>query len=187
MLAKTFVFRLIYGGQAYSYAHDPAFTHVSKSQKYWQEIIDEFYDKYKGMAQWHVRLVQEALETGQYEAPTGRAYLYPRADVANREWFWRPKILNYPVQGLGADLVAIGRVVAWKRLRKSGIPVLFQSTVHDSLDIDVKEEYNSRVMKIVKGSVEDIPLNFERLFGVPFDLPLKAEITSGPNLKEQHE
>ena len=187
VLAKTFVFRLIYGGQAYSYAHDPAFTHVSKSQKYWQEIIDEFYAKYKGMAQWHVRLVQEALETGQYVAPTGRTYLYPRADVANREWFWRPKILNYPVQGLGADLVAIGRVAAWKRLRVARLPVLFQSTVHDSLDIDVKEEYNNRVMKIVKGAVEDIPLNFERLFSVSFDLPLKAEITSGPNLKEQNE
>jgi DNA polymerase I-like protein with 3'-5' exonuclease and polymerase domains len=196
--AKTFVFRLIYGGQAYSYAHDPAFNHISKSQKYWQRVIDDFYNKYPTIAQWHQGLVKTVLETGQYVAPTGRAYTFPRADVAHREWFWRPKILNYPVQGLGADLVAIGRVTMWKRLRAAGLPVLFQSTVHDSIDIDVDrpEEvcYNSRVgeksrletvVSIVKQSIIDIPTNFYRLFGVPFDLPLNSEVSVGPTLKEQ--
>jgi DNA polymerase I-like protein with 3'-5' exonuclease and polymerase domains len=118
-------------------------------------------------------------------APTGRAYTFPRADVAHREWFWRPKILNYPVQGLGADLVAIGRVTMWKRLRRDQIPVLFQSTVHDSIDIDCEACYNSRVVEIVKQSIIDIPTNFYRLFGVEFDLPLNSEVSVGPNLKDQ--
>jgi hypothetical protein len=117
--------------------------------------------------------------------PTGRVYQFPRADVAHREWFWRPKILNYPVQGLGADLVAIGRVTMWKRLRKLGIPVLFQSTVHDSIDIDCESCYNIRVVEIVKQSIIDIPTNFYRLFGVPFDLPLNSEVSVGPTLKDQ--
>jgi DNA polymerase I-like protein with 3'-5' exonuclease and polymerase domains len=179
------MFRLIYGGQAYSYAHDPAFNHISKSQKYWQKVIDEFYTKYPIIAQWHQGLVRTVLETGQYVAPTGRAYTFPRADVAHREWFWRPKILNYPVQGLGADLVAIGRVTMWKRLRKLDIPVLFQSTVHDSIDIDCETCYNRRVVEICRQSIQDIPDNFFRLFGVEFDLPLNCEISIGPNLKEQ--
>ncbi len=74
----------------------------------------------------------------------------------------------------------------WKRLRKAGIPVLFQSTVHDSVDLDIPPEtcYNS-VCRIVKESIEDIPDNFYRLFGIKFDLPVTVEIGYGPNLKDQ--
>src|SRR3990167_2659380 len=104
-IAKIFVFRLIYGGQAYSYAHDADFNFISKSQDYWTTIIDEFYAKYKGMAQWHEQLVKQVLDTGELCMPTGRKYVFDRADVAKRMWFNRPKILNYPVQGTGADLV----------------------------------------------------------------------------------
>ena len=118
--------------------------------------------------------------------PTGRRFDFDRSEVINREWFWRPKILNYPVQGTGADLVSIGRVTMWKRLKKAGLPVLFTSTVHDSVDLDTPKEvcYNS-VCQIVKESIEDIPINFERLFNTKFDLPVTCEISYGPNLKDQ--
>ena len=45
LIAKTFVFRLIYGGSAYSYAHDPNFKEIG-NEAYWQNIIDQFYNKY---------------------------------------------------------------------------------------------------------------------------------------------
>lgn len=185
-IAKIFVFRLIYGGQAYSYAHDPDFNHISSSQKYWQEIIDTFYDKYSGVAAWHETLVSTVQHTGKLVMPTGRVYSWDQKDVLNRPWFHRPKILNYPVQGTGADLVAIGRVAMWKRLHKADIKVLFQSTVHDSIDIDVNPCYNSSmVCKIMRNSIRDIPTNFERLFNHPFDLPLDCEISYGPTLDNQ--
>lgn len=136
------------------------------------------------MSKWHESLVKQVLDTGRLVIPTGRVYSWDRADVAKRLWFHRPKILNYTVQGLGADLVAIGRVTCWKRLRKQGLPHLFVSTVHDSLDIDCETCYTSSIAKIVKQSIEDIPLNFQRLFGVPFDLPVGCEIGYGPNLNE---
>lgn len=183
-IAKIFVFRLIYGGQAYSYAHDSDFNTISKSNDYWQTIIDEFYKKYQGMAKWHENLVRTVLDTGRLEMPTGRVFTFDRADVAKRTWFWRPKILNYPVQGTGADLVAIGRVALWKRLHKAGIPVKFISTVHDSIDIDCESCYTISVCKIIKQSFVDIPTNFERLFGVPFDLPVGTEIGYGQTLAE---
>lgn len=120
--------------------------------------------------------------------PTGRAYSFDRLDVAHRPWFWNSKILNYPVQGTGADLVAIGRVTCWKRLNKfknPEYPLLFVSTVHDSLDIDVHPWYNIKeVCNIVRQSIEDIPTNFQRLFGVPFDLPVGCEIGYGQSLGE---
>jgi DNA polymerase I-like protein with 3'-5' exonuclease and polymerase domains len=190
-LAKIFVFRLIYGGQAYSYAHDSDFTHVSTSQKYWQEVVDEFYSKYRGIAKWHDSLVKTVLSDGCLVMPTGRRFIFDRLDVAKRLWFWRPKILNYPVQGTGADLVAIGRVTTWKRIKASNLPHLWVSTVHDSLDLDVPQktldngqEVWYTICKVVKQSIEDVPLNFERLFGQKFDLPITADISYGPNLAE---
>lgn len=183
-IAKIFVFRLIYGGQAYSYAHDSDFNHVSKSQDYWQGVVDEFYKKYSGIASWHEGLVHTVLDQGRLVMPTGRIFSFDRADVAKRLWFWRPKILNYPVQGTGADLVAIGRVTIWKRLKKQNIPVKWVSTVHDSIDIDVDNDPKVcyTVCKTIDESIRDVPKNFENLFGIKFDLPVNIEIGYGPNL-----
>lgn len=114
--------------------------------------------------------------------PTGREFHFPRREVVDRLSYWRPKILNYPVQGTGADLVCIGRVTAWKRLRAADVPVTWQSTVHDSLDIDVKECYTIKVCEIVNKSIMDIPTNFYRLFGHEFNLPVNAEVYYGHSL-----
>ncbi len=146
--------------------------------------------KYRGIAQWHAQLVRTVLDTGQLVMPTGRIFTFDRADVAKRTRFWRPKILNYPVQGTGADLVSIGRVTMWKRLRKAGLPVLFQSTVHDSVDLDVNLPVDNsldtcyNICRVVDQSIKDIPINFMRLFGKQFDLPVSCEIGYGPNLKD---
>lgn len=177
---------MLYGGSAYGFAQSSLFNWISKDEKYWQKVVDEFYTKYTGIAAWHESLVREVLDKGQLVMPTGRIYAFDRRDVAKRPWFWRSKILNYPVQGLGADVVAIGRVTAWKRLNKfknPEYPLLMVSTVHDSLDFDVHSWYNiSTVCSIIKQSIEDIPTNFERLFGVPFDLPVGCEIGYGHSL-----
>ena len=93
-------------------------------------------------------------------------------------------------QGTGADLVCIGRVTAWKRLRQSSLPVIWQSTVHDSLDLDVPhldiggEPCYNIVCKVVDKAIRDIPTNFYRLFGVKFNVPISAEIKFGPSLGE---
>src|ERR1035437_2329162 len=65
LVAKVFIFRLIYGGSAYSYSRDPDFTGVSDSEKFWQRVIDSFYFKYKRIAQWHQEIVQEAMKNGR--------------------------------------------------------------------------------------------------------------------------
>ena len=198
-VAKILKFRIIYGGGAYAFSVDPDFMPISDSVKFWEGIIEEYYKKYSGIRQWHDGLVKTVQNTGKLVMPTGREYDFDRLDVVRRLFYWRPKILNYPVQGLGADLVALGRVATWKRLRKAGIPTLWQSTVHDSIDIDcpninvvdpldgVEKPCYTIVCRIVNQAINDVPLNFERMFGPKFDLPLKAEIKFGHNLEEMDE
>ena len=71
LIAKTFVFRLIYGGSAYSYANDTNFTDVSTSESFWQNVIDEFYNKYTELGEWHKKIVATAMKDRKITMPTG--------------------------------------------------------------------------------------------------------------------
>jgi len=112
--------------------------------------------------------------------PTGRVYHYePEIRYGKAKWP-RTRILNYPVQGLGADLMAIARVSLSNRL-KDMKDVKLINTVHDSIivDFDSKVWDNSSIVKIVDKCFTDIPLNFQKLFGVKFNLPMRVECQVG--------
>jgi len=180
LVAKTFVFRLIYGGSAYSYAMDHNFKDIG-DEKYWQDIIDKFYDKYKGLAKWHTDIVDTVKKQFYLEMPTGRRYDY-RMEVNSmgKPKLPRTRILNYPVQGLGADLMSIARVSIANRLRgKQNVDLI--NTVHDSVMIDFDDTKNDsdEIVSIVEQAFHDIPANFYRLFGSKFNLPTRVDIQVG--------
>lgn len=171
----------MYGGSAYSYANDPDFTDVSRSEKYWQKVIDAFYEKYSGLAKWHTEIVQQVTLTGQLVMPTGRIYTYERD-----KWGKWPEttIKNYPVQGLGADIMAIARVSFSKRFKVANIKGLQVNTVHDSIVCDIEESELIPVTKMFHEVFTDLPSNFEKMFKVKFNLPLRCEVSAGNNMKE---
>lgn len=180
LIAKTFVFRLIYGGSAYSYAHDPNFKDIGGEQ-YWQDVIDQFYEKYAGLGEWHRRIFDDAKRDRKLTMPTGRVYYYEPEIKYNKENWPRTKILNYPVQGLGADLMAIARVSLFNRLKdKEGIK--FVNTVHDSIILDFDSNIcdNISIVNLVDKCFSDVPKNFEKLFGKEFNLPMRVECQVGP-------
>lgn len=180
LIAKTFVFRLIYGGSAYSYANDNNFKDIG-NEVYWQKIIAEFYKKYTGLKQWHDDIFFKAKREGKLVMPTGRTYIYPpEINSMGNVKYPRTRILNYPVQGLGADLMAIARVSLRNRLAKiEGVDLI--NTVHDSimLDYDPKICYTNSIVEIVRECFTNIPENFERLFGKKFNLPMRVDIQVG--------
>lgn len=189
-IAKFFLFRLIYGGTAYAYAYDPDFMHVSTSPKYWQKVIDEAYAKYKVLENTHTTWVQTVIRNrGRLVVPTGREYEFAPVSSPRGEMKWpRTQILNYPVQGLGHDLMAIVRTLLFQRLRT--LPeylageIRIISTVHDSIDIDVSPVHTTRVIQIVQSCFDDAPARFKEWFKVEFNLPLRCEIFTGLNLKD---
>jgi DNA polymerase-1 len=185
VIAKIFKFRLIYGGSAYSYAHDPAFMHVSTSEKYWQGIIDEYYDKYRGIRKWHDQLINTAKREKRLEIPSGRFFpITP--DMTKREPWPITVIKNYPVQGFGADLVLLARLQAAKLLRKAaGVKEsVLISTIHDSIVADCPENEVEVVGRILNQAVEDIPMLCKKVYGYDFSLPMAAEVQYGPNKKD---
>jgi DNA polymerase I-like protein with 3'-5' exonuclease and polymerase domains len=182
LIAKTFVFRLIYGGSAYSYANDPDFKDIG-DESFWQNIIDEFYKKYSGLRKWHEQIFESAKRDRQLVMPTGRIYPFQSEIKYGKEKWPRTQILNYPVQGLGADLMALARVSLRNRLKdKEGI--LLVNTIHDSIVLDVNEQVADykEVIRIVDSCFTDVPLNFKRMFGVEFNLPMRVECEFGKDL-----
>lgn len=112
--------------------------------------------------------------------PTGRVYNF-EPDIRGDRVSWpRTKILNYPVQGLGADLMSIARVSLRNRLKdKKG--VLLVNTVHDSiiLDYDSDIQDTNELVGLVDKCFNDVPANFKKLFGVDFNLPMRVECEVG--------
>ena len=186
LVAKIFKFRLIYGGSAYSYANDPAFQGVSKDQRFWQGVIDEYYAKYYGIKEWHDTLIRTAQSTGYLEIPSGRQYpIRPTTNKWTGGFDWPITVIkNYPVQGFGADLVMLARLEASKRLRESGVEYKLVSTIHDSIVADCPSRHVELVGRILNESIEAVPALCKQVFGYDFSLPLNSEVQYGPNKKD---
>lgn len=183
LVAKTYLFRLIYGGSAWSYANDPDFVDVGYTEEQWQEVIAATYRKYEGLGAWHVQLVRDVVDGGMIVMPTGRRYIFAPKDAVAL----RTQILNYPVQGLGADLMSIARVSLAKRMKKLKLSSLLICTVHDSIVVDSVPDEVDQIVGLMFSVFDDIPANFEKLFGVKFNLPMRAEVSVGPNWEETKE
>jgi len=188
LIAKTFVFRLIYGGSAYSYANDPNFKEIG-NEKFWQQVIDQFYAKYSGLKKWHDDIMFKVKQTNKLIMPSGRTYKYlPETNSMGNLKYPRTRILNYPVQGLGADLMAIARVSLYNKIiNTEGVKLI--NTVHDSimLDYDPKVCYTNSIVQIVTECFHNVPDNFSKLFGKKFNLPMRVDIQVGEswgNLKD---
>ncbi len=181
LIAKIFKFRLIYGGSAYSYAHDPDFMGVSTSEKFWQGVIDEYYNKYQGIKKWHDALLLTVMEKGYIEIPSGRFFAF--RPLGGGRWPLTT-IKNYPVQGLGADLVMLARIDFVEKLLQSDLEAVFIGTVHDSLVVDTPEKNVYTISKMLKDSIEAVPQLCQKEWGYNFKLPLTCEIQAGRNKKE---
>ena len=177
-VAKVFKFRLIYGGMFFH--NDPDFRHVSTKKAFWDGVVEQYFDKYKGMRRWHTELIQTAQRDGKLTIPSGR--FYPFSPLPNGEWPIT-QIKNYPVQGFGADLVMLARLETRRRIRESGLPILLVSTIHDSIVVECPEKHVQEAGKILFESIEAVPRLCKQVFGYDFRLPMTSEVQYGPNKK----
>jgi DNA polymerase I-like protein with 3'-5' exonuclease and polymerase domains len=129
--------------------------------------------------------MQEATTTKMVKLPTGRIYQFEPELRRGEKVFPRTTILNYPVQGLGADLMTLARVSLYNRMRKLNYEkARLVNTVHDSIIIDCDSGFTDTLAKTMLDVFEDVPKNFQKMFGTEFDLPMKAEVQVGNNWKD---
>lgn len=186
LIAKVFLFRIIFGGSAYSFAKDPDFDECKFNVKQWEGVIERFYRKYKGVHKWHQTIIREATTKGFLVIPTGRRWDFEMVKNYKGELEWPiTKIKNFVVQGLEADLMTIARVSLYNRI-KNDRNLLIINTVHDSIILDVPKDMVEYTVKTIASVFRDVPKNFERLFGQEFNLPFRGEIQIGMDWKNMN-
>lgn len=188
LIAKIYLFRTIYRGSGYSFAHDPAFMHVSTSPKYWDVIGEKFYGKYHGIDLCHKKWADIVVSGNPIVGPLGREWVFNTHKKGTNEFFipWTT-LTNYPVQGTSADIMALARVSFARRLKALGIPVLLVSTVHDSIVTDSPPEYVQQVVNLFHQVFDDLIPNIKRMFGYDWTVPLACETNVGMNEKDMEE
>jgi len=185
-IAKILKFRILYGGNEYSFVNDPDFTSVSSSERYWKKVIEKYYEKYSGIANWHDKMIRQVATTGKIISPFGRTFAWDLKADGNLK-LPSTQIKNYIVQGTGADIVAIARVSLFRRWKQAGINGVIINTVHDSICFDVHKDEVNATIELINGVFRDVPANINRIFNLDFNLETKVEVLVGDNMYDLNE
>lgn len=183
LIAKIYLFRTIFRGSGWSFAHDPAFMHVSKDPKFWDSVGEKFFKKYNGIDRCHHQWADTVMRGEPIVGPLGRMWTINNRDKQGQVFVPWTTLTNYPVQGTGADIMMLARVSFARRLKAAGWPVLLVSTVHDSIVVDAPPEYLERVSNLMYQVFDDIPMNILRIFGYKWRVRMDCEVKYGPDMK----
>lgn len=195
-IAKNFLYRMIFidvfgpkglDAAGYAYANDPDFNHVSAKINYWSGVAGRFFEKYPTIYAHSRECVRLGVETGQLTTPSGRFFPFKQYINKRGEPDWpRANMLNYPVQSLAADFMTLARKVAWRNIERTP-QVLFMSTVHDDIEMDVDNDpvlcYN--ISMELEKCFTLLPSEFEQAYGTSINVPLAGEVKLGWTLFEE--
>lgn len=184
LIAKIFLFRTIYRGSGWSFANDPDFMHVSTSSQFWDDMNEKFYNKYTGINNCHYRWKDDIMAGKVITGPMGRSWSCPvRRDNRGELKIPWTTLTNYPVQGTGADVMMLARIMAKKRIKDANIPCDFISTVHDSIVVDCRRKYLDDLRTIFDSVFADLPSRIHAVFGYQWTVPMACESKFGPDMK----
>jgi DNA polymerase I-like protein with 3'-5' exonuclease and polymerase domains len=181
--AKIFLFRMIYGGQAYGFYMDTTMPNFSLER--WGQIYKDFYTKYSDLKAWHVDLVVHVMRHGTYHLPTGRWFQYHKSLYKGGEYVFNERqIKNYPVQGIAGDILKLATVVIMRGVRKQKLAVNILLTVHDSLVFEYKEKDLDKLITLCNKVTKALPSYIKTYFGFDWNVPLDGDIEIGYNYGE---
>lgn len=188
LIAKIFLFRTIFRGSGYSFANDPDFMHVSASPKFWDEMNAKFFEKYKAINKCHYKWKDLVVSGQPIVSPLGRQWSIdmPRDYKGELKIPWTT-LSNYPVQGTGADIMMLVRIMAYKRIKKNETlkdQVVFVSTVHDSIVVDCPKACIQEVVNIFHSCFKDLKKVIKTNFGYDWIVPMDCECKMGMNMKD---
>lgn len=160
--------------------------HVSSSAKFWDGVNEKFYKKYADLDKTHHRWADLVIQAKPIVGPLGREWAIPIKYEQGRDFKIPWTILsNHPVQGTGADIMAIARVSAFNRIKKLGIVCKFISTVHDSIVVDCYTKDIQTIANVFYEVFDDLQKNILKLFNYEWQTPLACECKYGPDMKNQ--
>jgi DNA polymerase I-like protein with 3'-5' exonuclease and polymerase domains len=174
--AKASTFRPLYGG-----------TQGTPAQ---QIYFKEFFGKYQGIFKWHDKLQNEAISTKVVTTATGRQFSFFPDCERNRSGNanFKTQIVNYPVQSVAtAEIVPLGVILLFNKLKEKGLQSVVINTVHDSVLIDTHPDEIDIVKEIGPQCLLDAQEEAKKRFGLPDYIPLEVEMSRGNNWMDQQD
>ena len=141
----------------------------------------QFVEKYKGIASWHNKLGNEAVNEGKITNVSGRQYAFP--DVMRREngtVSHFTMIKNYPVQGFATGDVVPVVLIELDRLLRPMHSCLVNS-VHDSMVIDTHPDEINDVLGVINLINTNLNDMIQKEYNIKVNVPLLLESKIGDN------
>jgi DNA polymerase I-like protein with 3'-5' exonuclease and polymerase domains len=198
---KRFSFLLVYGGGVTTLMAQSGCDRTTA-----QRFIKTFYTRYKGVKDYHERIVKQAQDEREiyYDAesvgakgvfvltsPTKRRYQFNQYyNDKRKEWNFSPtELKNYPIQGTATGDIVPMMVGLFQRLLDDKYPagVHLVMTVHDSILVDLKEEFLYDVARDAKELLENAPHYLKTVFGINFPCKLSCGVEAGITWQDKHD
>lgn len=179
--AKVFGFRMIYGGSAYAFHMDANMPKLGLPR--WEEIVEAFYLKYKGLHRWQEDNYKFVCTHGYYTTFTGRHYKFNKVKRKDGtlEYSW-PSVCNYACQGTAtADVVSLVLIKLMKIYKDVSPDIKLINQVHDSIVIDAPSRYLEVIAENALSTFEAIPQLIKDHYGYDWETPMGGEVSFGEN------
>lgn len=184
-VSKTYLFRTIFRGTGWAFANDPAFRHVSSDPTYWDNINSLFFRKYSGIDACHRKWYRRVANREPIIGPTGSRWFPPLDKYGGVD---EKAAANYPVQGTGADIIAVVRTELLKEIRRRQKKSwLLVNSVHDSVVLDVPDEDTQEAANLIYETFDKLQQTLYYRFKWDVVIPLPAEVKVGNDLLNMKE
>ncbi len=168
-LAKIVNFGIAYAVEAFGLSQ-----RVGISRTEAKEVIQNYYDTYKGIKNFMDEMPETAREQGFIASIFGRRRYFPSINDRNFNVRSRAEreAINMPIQGSASDIVKIAMLKVDAALKRENLQTKMIMQIHDELLFEAPENEVEKVIEIVKREMES---------AVQLDVPLIAEVGVGAN------
>ena len=168
-LAKIVNFAIAYAVEAFGLSQ-----RVGLSRSEAKEVIENYYETYKGIKKFMDETPEVAKEQGFVTSLYGRRRYLPSINDRNYNVRSRAEreAINMPIQGTASDIVKIAMLKVDAALKREGLKTRMIMQVHDELLLEAPNDEVEKVLELVTKEMES---------AVELDVPLIAEIGVGDN------
>jgi DNA polymerase-1 len=172
--AKTANFGMIYGISAFGLSQR---LDISRTEA--KELIDGYFDTYKGVKDYMDFCAKQAREKGYVETIYGRKRYLPDINSGNAmvRGLAERNAINAPIQGSAADIIKAAMIAIHGELKKRSLKSRMIIQVHDELVFEVYKPELDEVKALVKSSMENV---------LKLKVPLIVEMGVGENWLNAH-
>lgn len=172
--AKVANFGIIYGISVFGLAER---MNVNRFEA--KTLIDNYFETYKGVADYIEKCKQEAKLNGYVETVFKRKRYLPDINSHNAvvRGYAERNAVNAPIQGSAADIIKVAMINIYRRMKERQMRSTMILQVHDELNFNVVPEEKEAVQALV---VEEMQQAFA------MKVPLVADYGWGANWLEAH-